>query len=128
MAGGAASLAGFSDRQHEPAYRNIMTYEDAPGIRYTVSHLVPKSKDDVVRRGHAFYEWATWSNGMFGRTPDYKNASVMAFAHAPGFLVRGSKSQTDFVQNMTQFYDEVWLNNRILTHTLMNPYFSHAQA
>ena len=70
MAGGAASLAGFLDRQHEPAYRDIVTYEDGQGIRCAVSHLVPKSKDDVVRRGRAFYEWATWSNGMFGRTPD----------------------------------------------------------
>ena len=59
MAGGAASLAGFLDRQHEPAYRDIVTYEDGQGIRCAVSHLVPKSKDDVVRRGRAFYEWAT---------------------------------------------------------------------
>jgi 4-hydroxyphenylacetate 3-monooxygenase len=93
MAGGAASLAGFLDRQHEAAYRDIVTYEDAQGIRCAISHMVPKSKDDVVRRGRAFYEWATWSNGMFGRTPDYKNASVMAFAHAPGFLAQGSKGR-----------------------------------
>ena len=128
MAGGAASLAGFLDRQHEAAYRDIVTYEDAQGIRCAISHMVPKSKADVVQRGRAFYEWATWSNGMFGRTPDYKNASVMAFAHAPGFLAQGSKGQADFVQNMTRFYDEVRLNDRVLTHTLVNPSVSHAQA
>jgi 4-hydroxyphenylacetate 3-monooxygenase len=65
---------------------------------------------------------------MFGRTPDYKNASVIAFAHAPGFLAQGSNGQTDFVQNTTQFYDEAQLNDRVLTHTLVNPSFSHAQA
>ena len=54
MAGGAASLAGFLDRQHEPAYRDIVTYADGPGIRCAVSHLVPKPKDAVVRRGGAF--------------------------------------------------------------------------
>jgi len=128
MGGGAASLAGFLDRQHEAAYRDIVTYEDAQGIRCAISHMVPKSKADVVQRGRAFYEWATWSNGMFGRTPDYKNASVMAFAHAPGFLAQGSKGQADFVQNMTRFYDEVRLNDRVLTHTLVNPSVSHAQA
>jgi hypothetical protein len=44
------------DRQHEPAYCDIVTYEDAAGIRCVVSHLVPKSKDDVVRRSRASYE------------------------------------------------------------------------
>ena len=77
------------------------TYEGAEGIRCAISHVVPNSKADVVQRGRAFYEWATWSNGMFGRTPDYKNASVMAFAHAPGFLAQGSKGQAGFVKNMT---------------------------
>ena len=52
----------------------------------------------------------------------------MAFAHAPGFLAQGSKGQADFVQNITQFYDEVRLNDRVLTHTLVNPSVSHAQA
>ena len=125
--GGTASLAGFLDRQHEEAYRDKVTFLDKDGVRCATSHMVPKSKEDVLQRGRAFYEWATWSNGMFGRTPDYKNASVMAFAHAPGFLAQGTVGQADFVQNMTNFYDEVRLNDKVLTHTLVNLSVSHAQ-
>ena len=125
--GGTASLAGFLDRQHEEAYRDKVTFLDKDGVRCATSHMVPKSKEDVLQRGRAFYEWATWSNGMFGRTPDYKNASVMAFAHAPGFLAQGTVEQADFVQNMTNFYDGVRLNDKVLTHTLVNPSVSHAQ-
>ena len=48
-------------------------------LQIATSFLVPKSKEDIIKRGEAFYEWAKWSNGMFGRTPDYKNASITAF-------------------------------------------------
>tara|TARA_B110000208_G_scaffold174985_1_gene220144 strand:- start:412 stop:774 length:363 start_codon:yes stop_codon:yes gene_type:complete len=81
--GGIASLASFLDRQHEETYRDKVTFLNKDSIRCAKSHMVPKSKTDVLQRGRAFYEWATWSNGMFIQTPDYKNASVMAFAHAP---------------------------------------------
>ena len=125
--GGTASLAGFLDRQHEEAYRDKVTFPNKNGVHCATSHMVPKSKEDILQRGHTFYEWATWSNGMFGRTPDYKNASVMAFAHAPGFLAQGKVSQADFVKNMVSFYDEIRLNDRVLTHTLVNPSVSHEQ-
>ena len=51
----------------------------------------------------------------------------MAFAHAPGFLAQGTVGQADFAKNMVDYYDEVRLNDKILTHTLINPSVSHAQ-
>tara|TARA_B100000768_G_scaffold181877_1_gene207088 strand:+ start:5231 stop:6031 length:801 start_codon:yes stop_codon:yes gene_type:complete len=51
----------------------------------------------------------------------------MACTHVPGFLVQGTVGQADFVQNMTNFYDEVRLNDKVLTHTLVNPSVSHGQ-
>ena len=127
ISGGAASLAGFLDRQHEDAYRDNVTFLDANGVRCAKSHMAPKSKEDVLSRGRAFYEWAKWSNGMFGRTPDYKNASLMAFAHATDFLAQGTVGQADFAKNMVNYYDEVRLNDKVLTHTLINPSVSHSQ-
>ena len=79
MSRGAHTLAGFMDRQFDPKLQDRITFE-ADGKRYATSYLVAKSKEDVVARGEAFYEWATWSNGMFGRTQDYKNASMTSFA------------------------------------------------
>lgn len=120
---GAHTLASFMDRQFEPRYQDRITYEEN-GRRYAMSFLIPNSKDDVRRRGDAFYEWATWSNGMFGRTPDYKNASVTAFAASADFLARG---KAEFADNMRQFYTYVRDHDRVLTHTLVNPTYSHAQ-
>jgi aromatic ring hydroxylase len=57
--GGTASLAGFLDRQHEETYRDKVTFLDKEGVCCATSHMVPKSKEGVLQRGRAFYEWAT---------------------------------------------------------------------
>ena len=128
IARGAQTLADFMDRQHDPKYRDTVTFADDRGLTCPMSFKIPKSADDIRARGKAFYEWAKWSCGMFGRTPDYKNASLTAFAAAPGFLARGTKGQADFVANMTRFYDHVRTNDKVLTHTLVNPAISHQVA
>ena len=121
---GAHTLAGFMDKQFDPDLADTLTYIQ-DGQRYGMSFLTPRSASDVARRGAAFYAWATWSNGMFGRTPDYKNASVMAFAAAADFLEQG---RPEFGANMRRYYDYVRNNDKVLTHTLVNPTFNHAQA
>jgi 4-hydroxyphenylacetate 3-monooxygenase len=121
---GAQTLAGFMDRQFDPEISQLITY-DENGKRFATSYMTPKSQQDIVRRGNAFYEWATWSNGMFGRTPDYKNASVMAFAAGAEFLAEG---RPEFAENMRNYYEYIKTNDKVLTHTLVNPTFNFAQA
>jgi len=130
MARGAATLAGFLDRQHRDEFRDTVTYTDDDGDRCAMAYQVPKSVEDVKARGRAYYEWAKWSNGMFGRTPDYKNASLMAFAASTSFLEQGTKGPGGkaMAQNMVDFYDFARKNDKVLTHTLVNPTFNHAQA
>ena len=122
---GAVTLADFLDRAQTPEFADKLTFEE-DGKRYSMSFLTPRSADDIKRRGAAYYEWAKWSNGMFGRTPDYKNASVMAFAGAADFLNEGSGKDrpTDFAANMRAYYEEARRNDYVLTHTLVNPQFN----
>ncbi|MDD9908454.1 MAG: 4-hydroxyphenylacetate 3-monooxygenase, oxygenase component [Ahrensia sp.] len=130
MARGAAMLASFLDKQHDETWQDAITYVDEDGRRCPMAFKRPRSKEDVKARGRAYYEWAKWSNGMFGRTPDYKNASVMAFAAASDFLTQGTKGPggAQMAQNMIDFYDYVRTNDKVLTHTLVNPTFNHARA
>jgi 4-hydroxyphenylacetate 3-monooxygenase len=121
---GAHTLAGFMDRQFDDKYKDVITYEE-DGKTYATSYMVPKTQQDIVTRGESFYEWAKWSNGMFGRTPDYKNASVMAFAAGSDFLKEG---RPEFAENMRNYYDYIKANDKVLTHTLVNPTFNYAQA
>jgi 4-hydroxyphenylacetate 3-monooxygenase len=124
LSNGAHTLAGFMDRQFDDKYRDVITYEEN-GKRYATSYMIPKSPDDIVKRGESFYEWAKWSNGMFGRTPDYKNASVMAFAAGADFLKEG---RPEFAENMRSYYEYIKTNDKVLTHTLVNPMYNFSQA
>lgn len=130
MARGVATLASFFDRQHEEEWRDVITYQDDAGRRCARAYQIPKSVDDIRIRGKAYYEWAKWSNGMFGRTPDYKNASLMSFAAATPFLEQGTKGPggAAMAQNMVDFYDFCRTNDKALTHTLVNPTVNFAQA
>jgi len=128
---GAATLGRFLDRQLDDDVRDTVTYVDEDGDRCAMAFMSPRSKDDVKARGRAYYEWATWSHGMFGRTPDYKNASLMSFATAKTWLDQGAErglGQADFAANMQNYYDYVRKNDKVLTHTLVNPQKSHAVA
>ena len=113
----ARTLASFMDRQSDPKYRDIVTFEHE-GKQIATSFLVPKSKEDIIKRGEAFYEWAKWSNGMFGRTPDYKNASITAFYGGAELLEEGGKQ---FADNMRNYYHYATTNDKVLTHSLLNP-------
>ncbi len=130
MGRGAETLALFLDKQHSAEFQDSVTYMADDNTRCAMAFKAPKSVEDIKARGAAYYEWAKWSNGMFGRTPDYKNASLMAFASAPDFLSQGVKGPggAAMAQNMANFYDYVRTNDKVLTHTLVNPAINHAQA
>ncbi len=116
---GAATMARLLDRQHESGLSETLTYAE-PGSdeRFAMSFLPPRSTDDVVRRGAALYDWARWSNGMLGRTPDYLNASFMAFNGAAEYF---AECRPDFAQNVRDYYKRMRDNDLVLTHTLVNP-------
>ena len=122
LARGAGTLADLIDRQQESGLLDRMTFVEN-GYRYPMSFLLPRSAEDVRRRGAACYKWARWSNGMLGRTPDYKNASVTAFAGAAEFLNENGGA-VDFAANMRAYYEEARSRDYVLTHTLVNPQFN----
>ena len=117
MGRGAHTLASFMDKQFDAELQDTITYEE-DGKRYATSYMIPKSREDIEKRGASFYEWATWSNGMFGRTPDYKNASMMSFAAAADFL---AADKPEYADNMRNYYQYIRNNDKVLTHTMMNP-------
>jgi len=121
---GARTLARFLDRQFEPEWQNTVTFEEA-GRRYAMAFRIPRSTEDVIKRGDAFYAWASRSNGLFGRTRDYKSASVTAFAAGSEYLGRG---RSDFAGNMRAYYEHVRGNDKVLTHTLVNPTYNYTLA
>ena len=116
---GAATMGKLLDRQHDTGLSEILTYNEAGhDQRFAMSFLTPKSIHDVARRGAALYDWAKWSNGMMGRTPDYLNGSFMAFAAAADYF---SQCRPSFATNVRNYYEKIRDNDLVLTHTLVNP-------
>ena len=80
------SLSALYDMQQDPALRETMTYiSPSSGHRVGLSFLVPRSRDDLVRVRTMMKRWADYSGGMMGRTPDYLNRAVMAYATAADY-------------------------------------------
>jgi 4-hydroxyphenylacetate 3-monooxygenase len=119
---GAATLARLFDRQCAPDTLDRLTY-DADGERYALAFSTPRSVDDVVRRGAAMYDWAVWTGGMMGRTPDYLSASFMALAAAADFF---AADRPEFAVNIRNYFDYIRRNDLVLTHTLVNPSYNRA--
>jgi 4-hydroxyphenylacetate 3-monooxygenase len=112
------------DRQHDAELRDLLTYE-LDGQRYATSFMQPRSVADVERRGRAMYDWAKWSSGMLGRTPDYLNASFMALAAAAEFF---AADRPEFGRNIRAYYEHIRAHDLVLTHTLVNPSYDRARS
>jgi 4-hydroxyphenylacetate 3-monooxygenase len=116
---GAASMAQLFDRQHDDGLIDLLTYASEAGDeRFGMSFLRPRSPEDVARRGAAMYDWAKWSGGMLGRTPDYLNVSFMAFAGAAAYFAR---CRPEFGDHIRRYYEKIRHEDLVLTHTLVNP-------
>jgi 4-hydroxyphenylacetate 3-monooxygenase len=114
-----ASYARLYDMQHDPALRDVLTYESpTTGDRVGTSFLVPKSAEDLQRRTAAMTTWARFSGGMLGRTGDYLNSGLMALSQAQGWFAQGGPA---FAANIAAYYELVREQDLLLSHTLIPP-------
>ena len=134
--GGVASHPAFAnvvrtyaelfDMQHDPEYRNILTYPSpTTGDPVATSFLVPRTPADLVRRRDAFKAWADRSLGMLGRTGDYLNSALMALASAAEWF---GQADSGFSRNIAAYYEKVREEDLLCTHTLVPPQANRAVA
>jgi 4-hydroxyphenylacetate 3-monooxygenase len=116
------SMARLYDMQHDPALRDEMTYEEGGG-RYGLSWLVPRTKEDLERRGRMMRRWAEASFGMMGRTSDYLNVAIMAMAQASAYF---AGNDPRYAENIRNYYEYARENDLTLTHTLISPQVNRA--
>ena len=117
--GAAETMGELLQMQHEPNLLDTLTYvSPTSGDKVGMSHIQPKSKKDIKARGDAMQIWMDATCGMLGRSPDYKNVMVAAWAAAAKVFDRES---FDGSNNVRQFYEHVRENDSIMTHVLVNP-------
>src|SRR6185312_8827190 len=69
LRGAALSLARVFDIQHEHAHEMLAPSPDAPDRQVNVTHLIPRSTDDLRRRRRAFELVAALSGGPWAVRP-----------------------------------------------------------
>jgi 4-hydroxyphenylacetate 3-monooxygenase len=120
--GGVASLASLYDHQWEHEERSLFT-SPSSGEKVGITHVIPKTKEELVRLGDAMHLRAEFTQGMMGRMPDYLNRAIAAFAGSAEFL---NKNRAGFADNMRRYHERLRENDWSLTHTLINPQINRA--
>ncbi|HKW90854.1 MAG TPA: 4-hydroxyphenylacetate 3-hydroxylase N-terminal domain-containing protein [Methylomirabilota bacterium] len=118
FAGAARSVAALFDLQHEAPAVCLMP-DPETGEPINVSHIIPRSREDLERRHACLERIAEWSVGIMGRTPDYLNATFAGFAgRADEWAMNGNERGA---ANLVAFQKEIARRDLSLTHTIVQP-------
>lgn len=119
------SQANLYDLQHDTSLKETMTYlSPSTGELVGMSYFQPKTKEDLVKRRNMIQQWARTNNGLMGRSPDYMNTTLMAFASSSG-LLKGKKNC--FPEHLQSFYEYARENDLSMTHTFIDPQVNRTQ-
>lgn len=90
--GAANALAEVFDLQHCHAEDCLMP-DPETGELINVSHLIPRSLEDLKRREKGLTRISEYSVGLMGRTPDYMNVTYAGFAgRAEEWAISGNEA------------------------------------
>jgi 4-hydroxyphenylacetate 3-monooxygenase len=120
--GGVRTLAALYDLQ----WRNPeVSLYDSPTTRRKVarSFLQPKTTAELVSVSQAMKVSADYTSGMMGRSPDYLNRAMTAYAAGAPFL---AEADARFGANARRYYEYLRENDLCLTHTLIPPQANRA--
>ncbi|ASN04587.1 4-hydroxyphenylacetate 3-monooxygenase, oxygenase component [Virgibacillus necropolis] len=119
------SQAALYDLQYDEMTKDVMTYlSPLTGKQVGISYLQPKTQGDLVKRRAMVQQWARSNNGMMGRSPDYMNTVLMAFASSAKLL---EGKENCFPENITKFYEYARENDLSMTHTFIDPQVNRTQ-
>jgi 4-hydroxyphenylacetate 3-monooxygenase len=119
LRGAALSLARVFDIQHEHPDEMLVASPEAPDRRVSVTHVIPRTTDDLIRRRGAFELVAALSGGTMGRTPDYLNVTFACFAGRADVWARRDNERG--AANLVAYQRYMRDHDLSTTHALMNP-------
>jgi len=112
-------LALLYDMQFDPALRDTLTYVvPETGERAGAAFMPARSAADLAKRRAAYRAWAETNFGLMGRSPDFLNVTLLAFAEARQVFARGGER---FGRAVARYYEYVRDNDLFLSHALVTP-------
>jgi 4-hydroxyphenylacetate 3-monooxygenase oxygenase component len=123
--GAIESLARLYDMQHEPEYRELLTYPSpTTGDAVGLSFLIPRTREDLVRRRQMIKIWADATCGMMGRSADFLNTMVTAWAAKRDYFAQQSPA---CAERVWRYYEDCRERDLFLTHALIDPQVDRAK-
>ena len=114
----ARSMAAVYDLQHEHADEMLAPSPD-DGRLVNVTHLIPRSREDLERRRRAVELTASVTAGLMGRTPDYLNVTFACFAGRSDVWARRDNQRG--AANIVAYQKLMRDLDLSTTHSIMNP-------
>ncbi|MGD9753144.1 MAG: 4-hydroxyphenylacetate 3-hydroxylase family protein [Acidimicrobiia bacterium] len=114
FAGTLRSIMEQYDLQHDPRHRDIAITDG-----YSSSFVIPRTKEDLVRRRQLYKLRTDHSFGFMGRAPDFMNAILTDFSLIADLF--GTGGSPAYADNVRAYYEHVRDNDLFLTHMLVNP-------
>lgn len=119
------SQADLYDMQHDKDLKELMTFPSpTTGNSVGTSFLQPRTKKDLSQRRDMILQWAKSSAGMLGRSPDYLNTILMAFASSTKLL---EGKENCFPDHLTAFFEKAREKDLSFTHTFINPQVNRSE-
>jgi 4-hydroxyphenylacetate 3-monooxygenase/anthranilate 3-monooxygenase (FAD)/4-hydroxyphenylacetate 3-monooxygenase len=114
-----SAIARLYDMHHSPDWSGLLTYPSPKtGDPVAVSFLAPTNRAELLKRRVAIKALSDATFGLMGRSPDFLNSAVMAFATAKDFFAQAAPR---YASNIVNYYEHCRENDLFLAHATINP-------
>jgi 4-hydroxyphenylacetate 3-monooxygenase len=120
LAGGANAIAAYYDLQHQYP-DDLLVPDPETGEAINVTHMQPRSIEDLHRRHRGLTRISELSMGVMGRTPDYMNVTFAGFADDRTRWAGPDGNNTEGYENLVAFQKRLRRDDLSLTHTIIHP-------
>jgi 4-hydroxyphenylacetate 3-monooxygenase oxygenase component len=120
LAGASQTLAGVFDRQHDYA-EDCLIPDPETGEPINISHMIPRSVDDLKRRIQGLSRLSEATVGLMGRTPDYMNVKFASFAARWQDWLGADGHNKTGAHHLVAFHKRLARKDISLTHTIIQP-------
>ena len=91
------------------------------GEKINISHMMPRSIDDLRLRNEGLSRISEMTTGLMGRTPDYMNMKLASFAATWRDWAGKDGCNPDRAANLVAFQKRLRRDDISLTHTIIQP-------
>ncbi|WP_016755152.1 4-hydroxyphenylacetate 3-hydroxylase family protein [Leptospira santarosai] len=112
------TIAQLIDMHNDGDYEDLISYDENRKIFYPTSYLIPKTKEDLIKKGKAFRIVANATGGLMARTPDFLAALLAAWSSAANAFGYRNKN---YATNIQTYYEYCKEKNLTHSHAISDP-------